>query len=304
MADWDNSRWTYSQVLNGGTGIYYQKDDKLRFSSGVKTMQEKLNLVGYNCGTPDGKFGSNTDTQVKNFQSAKSLTPDGKAGKNTLTKLNEASQGGGSGETTDAAKTLKKTHGSLITTYANQYSIDQNVLGGFILVESSGSGFSGGKVKIRLENHHFIKYAGSEYKDKYFTYGSPTYTGHKYRKNVNNAWITCHTSQTQENDAFDFAKTLNENAAYMSISMGLGQIMGFNHQTCGFSTAKAMYTDFAKGEGNQIKGMIMFIASNSSLLQACRDKNYKKIAEYYNGAGNVSDYAPKLEKAYTYYKNA
>lgn len=302
MANWDNSRWTYAQVLQGGTGIYYQKDDLLRYSAEVKTMQGKLNTAGYNCGTPDGKFGGGTDTAVRNFQRAKRLTVDGKAGKGTLQKLDSSAPGGG--ETTSAAVTLKKNHGALITTYANQYNIDVNVLGAFILVESSGSGFSNGKVKIRLENHHFIKYSSSDYKDKYFTYGNPTYTGHKYRKNVKDSWITCHTSQTQENDAFNFAKTLNENAAYMSISMGLGQIMGFNHSACGFTSAKAMYTAFAKGEAEQIKGMIMFIASNSKLLTACRDKNYRKIAEYYNGSGNVSDYAPKLEAAYTYYKNA
>lgn len=96
MADGDNSRWTYEQVLNGGTGIYYMKDDKLRYSSGVQTMQTKMNRVGYGTGTPDGKFGSGTDTAVKSFQSQNGLTSDGKAGKGTLQKL-EALIGGSAG---------------------------------------------------------------------------------------------------------------------------------------------------------------------------------------------------------------
>lgn len=50
------------------------KDDKLRYSAGVKTMQTKLNTAGYNCSTPDGKFGSGTDTAVRSFQRAKGLT--------------------------------------------------------------------------------------------------------------------------------------------------------------------------------------------------------------------------------------
>ena len=54
MANYDNSRYTYAQVL-AGTG-YYMKDDSLRYSAGVKTMQGKLNTAGYNCGTADGKF--------------------------------------------------------------------------------------------------------------------------------------------------------------------------------------------------------------------------------------------------------
>lgn len=81
MADYDNSRYTYAQVL-AGTG-YYMKDDKLRYSAGVKTMQTKLNSAGHNCGTPDGKFGNNSDTAVRSFQRAKGLTVDGKAGKKT-----------------------------------------------------------------------------------------------------------------------------------------------------------------------------------------------------------------------------
>lgn len=94
MASYDNSRYTYAQVL-AGTG-YYMKDDQLRYSEGVKEMQQKLNTAGYNCGTPDGKFGSGTDTAVRNFQTAKGLTVDGKAGKNTLTALDAAVSGGGS----------------------------------------------------------------------------------------------------------------------------------------------------------------------------------------------------------------
>lgn len=93
MADYDNSRYTYAQVL-AGTG-YYMKDDQLRFSDGVKTMQTKLNTAGYNCGTPDGRFGNNTNTSVINFQNAKNLVPDGKAGQKTLSALDAATSGGG-----------------------------------------------------------------------------------------------------------------------------------------------------------------------------------------------------------------
>ncbi len=93
MASYDNSRYTYTQIL-AGTG-YYMKDDQLRYSAGVKEMQQKLNTAGYNCGTPDGKFGANTDTAVKNFQRAKGLTVDGKAGKKTLIALDAAVSGGG-----------------------------------------------------------------------------------------------------------------------------------------------------------------------------------------------------------------
>lgn len=55
----------------------------------VKALQEKLNKLGFNCGTPDGIFGTNTKKAVENFQKAYGLTVDGIAGPLTLTKIDE-----------------------------------------------------------------------------------------------------------------------------------------------------------------------------------------------------------------------
>lgn len=105
MANHDNSLYTYEQVL-AGKG-YYAKDDLLRYSAGVKTMQEKLNKAGYNCGTPDGKFGTNTHTAVYSFQVAQGLKADYLAGKDTLARLDAVTSGGGS--TTGDATTLRNS---------------------------------------------------------------------------------------------------------------------------------------------------------------------------------------------------
>lgn len=102
MANYDNSRYTYAQVL-AGIG-YYKKDDMLRYSAGVKTMQEKLNKAGHNCGTPDGKFGTNTHNAVYAFQVAQDLKPDCLAGKDTLKKLDSVTSGG---STTGDAATMR-----------------------------------------------------------------------------------------------------------------------------------------------------------------------------------------------------
>lgn len=86
---YDNSRYTYEEVL-AGTG-YYRQDNKHRFSAGVKTVQEKLNTAGYDCGTPDGRFGSGTATAVLKFQKDNGLTPNGRVDQNTLIALEKAS---------------------------------------------------------------------------------------------------------------------------------------------------------------------------------------------------------------------
>ena len=55
----------------------------------VLTVQKVLNVLGYNCGTPDGEFGRNTEKGVKKFQKAHNLEADGIVGPKTLEKLRE-----------------------------------------------------------------------------------------------------------------------------------------------------------------------------------------------------------------------
>lgn len=56
----------------------------------VKTLQDKLNKLGYNCGEVDGDFGSNTLKAVKLFQTDKGLEVDGIVGAKTWAALDEA----------------------------------------------------------------------------------------------------------------------------------------------------------------------------------------------------------------------
>ena len=53
----------------------------------VKALQEKLKLLGYMEGTPDGIFGSQTEDAVVMFQAVNGLTADGLAGSKTLEVL-------------------------------------------------------------------------------------------------------------------------------------------------------------------------------------------------------------------------
>lgn len=57
---------------------------KGQYSTNVKYLQQFLNWAGFNCGTPDGSFGTNTENALKAFQKATGLEADGKAGSKTL----------------------------------------------------------------------------------------------------------------------------------------------------------------------------------------------------------------------------
>lgn len=57
---------------------------------GVYNLQARLFELGYYSGRIDGRFGSETTTAVKAFQSANGLGADGIAGKGTMNKLNSS----------------------------------------------------------------------------------------------------------------------------------------------------------------------------------------------------------------------
>lgn len=53
----------------------------------VRVLQERLGALGYDSGTPDGRFGPRTETAVRRFQAANSLTADGRVGRSTKTAI-------------------------------------------------------------------------------------------------------------------------------------------------------------------------------------------------------------------------
>ena len=67
--------------------------DNLMRGDDVKAVQTELNKRKFNCGTPDGAFGKNTESAVKKFQESKKLTADGKVGKDTALALGFAWEG-------------------------------------------------------------------------------------------------------------------------------------------------------------------------------------------------------------------
>lgn len=53
----------------------------------VRAVQNRLNYLGFNCGTADASYGQKTYDAVRSFQKSKKLTVDGVVGKNTCSAL-------------------------------------------------------------------------------------------------------------------------------------------------------------------------------------------------------------------------
>lgn len=171
-----------------------------------------------------------------------------------------------------------------------------------ILKIESGSRTHGndGKIIIRFEAHIFKSNLQNDALwAQHFTVDSvKPWMNQQWRRNVNEPWRTIHTGdQSEEWAVFDFARSLNAEAAYQSISMGAPQIMGFNHARIGYSNAAAMFRAFQDGQMQTI-AFINFCLSDPALMDAIWRKDWRTIAAKYNGTGAVDTYMPLLERAY------
>lgn len=178
--------------------------------------------------------------------------------------------------------------------------IDPRVAQAILAIESGGRSHGlDGRVIIRFESHIFKTSLGNDaIYNKHFRHGSPVWTGQQVRWAENEAWRDIHTGkQDDEYAAFSLALQLNAEAAYRSISMGAAQIMGFNAKRIGYPNAKAMFDSFKDAQMQTI-GFINFCLSDGLLMTAIRNKDWRSIARFYNGSGQVELYSGLLRKAY------
>lgn len=90
---------------------------------------------------------------------------------------------------------------------------------------------------------------------------------------------------------------INEEAAYRSISVGMGQVLGENYKAAGCDSAQQMFEQAAVSETNQLKHMIGFIIAEH-LRDAMNRHDWRKFAAGYNGRGQVEKYSKWLEREY------
>lgn len=179
--------------------------------------------------------------------------------------------------------------------------IDPRVAQAILQIESGGQSFGPtGEPLIRFEAHIFKSQLQNDALwSQYFQVDADVpWTNQQWRAGANSAWQPIHTGkQADEYAAFQQALLINPDAAYNSISMGAGQIMGFNHARVGFPTAQAMYEAF-KSAPVQTIAFINYFLSDPALVQAMQNKDWRTIAKLYNGSGAVDSYSKSLQQAY------
>ena len=166
------------------------------------------------------------------------------------------------------------TYGNILSSLAAEIGIPVSTAAAVLAVESNGTGFGkNNRLIIRFEPATFRKYTNQTVADT-------------------------HKNQDAEYAAFENAKYIDENAAFMSISMGLAQIMGFNHKMVGYSSPHEMFDDFSSSSDAQITAMFRFIQKKPVCLKAAKSDDFAAFAHGYNGSGYAANkYDTKISSA-------
>lgn len=160
-------------------------------------------------------------------------------------------------------------------------------------VESRGGGFDPeGFPKTLFEGHWFHKLTSGRFTTDYPTLSYPKWTRQFYGK----------TWQAEKN-RLEAASQLDRDAALLSSSWGMFQLMGFNHRQCGFDTVQQFVNAMCQSEGAQLDAFVSFILTNE-LDRHLQTQNWAKFASRYNGPAYAQNqYDVKLARAYAKYAN-
>ena len=175
---------------------------------------------------------------------------------------------------------------------AGALNVDTSSLLAVAEVESGGKAYAtvDGRQEplIRFEGHYFDKRLTPEQRKRARAEGlaSPKTGG-----------VPNPSKQADRWKIVERAAKINRDAAYESISWGLGQVMGAHWEWLGFSNVGALVAMARKSIAGQMELMARFI-EKSNLDDALRSKDWKKFAKGYNGPGYAKNaYDTKMAKA-------
>lgn len=99
------------------------------------------------------------------------------------------------------------------------------------------------------------------------------------------------------------ACTIDQVCGLMSASYGLFQLMGFNHNACGYGSVLDFVDAMKRSEREQLMAFVSFVKNDLSLLKAIRIHDWTEVAKRFNGAAYAKNkYDIKLAAAYSSFK--
>ncbi len=197
--------------------------------------------------------------------------------------------------------------GGLLTSLSDEKHIDVACAVSVLCVESSGKGFeqnNQNRMIIRFENHKFWKYWGRahphEFKQHFQYQSGKVWKGHQWRPSTSSPWQTFHGNQQKEWQVFEFARSIDADAAMLSISMGAPQIMGFHYQRIGYRTVAEMFDSFSSDIAAHINGLFDFFSNR--MIGNLQQLEFENFAAGYNGSGQKQKYGHWIANHYHAFK--
>ena len=197
--------------------------------------------------------------------------------------------------------------GRLLEDLSDRNEIDVACAVAVLCVESSGKGFepaNQNRLIIRFENHKFWKYWGRSDPERFrrhFRYRKgQAWKDHDWRRREEEDWKRFHGNQRSEWEVLEFARTIDDEAALTSISMGAPQIMGFHFHALGYQSVVEMFQAFAAGMEAQIRGLFDFMSP--AMVLHLQDLNFSEFAGLYNGSGQKETYGRWIDDHYRAFK--
>jgi hypothetical protein len=171
---------------------------------------------------------------------------------------------------------------------AAQLGCEVEAVQAVVQVESGrlGAFAANGKPVILFEPHIFSRRTNRQYDASHPNISYRSWDASRYPRTQDGRW-----AQLRE------AYALDPQNAVASASWGLFQIMGFNHNACGFPDAKAFVTDMCRSEAQQLKAFAAFVRANNLADELVR-KDWEGFARGYNGSGQVERYGGMMRDAY------
>lgn len=191
-------------------------------------------------------------------------------------------------------------YGNLLAHLSKRLGLELSASIAVLSVESGGVGIDDGRTLIRFENHLFYKYWGkfneAKFKQHFKFDNGKNWLGHAFRKEPEGEWIDFHGDQETEYQALEFARTLDDEKALLSISMGLPQILGSNSKLVGYDSVQEMFDNFNKDIRYHIFALFDFFSPR--MIKLLRNKEFVEFAKYYNGQGQARRYGKFIQDYY------
>jgi hypothetical protein len=174
---------------------------------------------------------------------------------------------------------------------ARALGTDEAVVRSVVAVESNGKGLGDdGRPVILFEPHQFSRLTNHQFDKTHGGVSYPSWGDKPYPRTQAARW-----------DQLEYAAKLDHDAAYLSASYGLFQIMGFNHEACGFPTV-GEFVNAMRTERGQLMAFVAFVKANARMHKALCEKDWPMFAASYNGPGfRKNQYDAKLAAAYKRY---